>query len=75
MTTKTRAEWDAADRAHQLQRWRYIIEVHEITAEGHRLITHGGHTGHMVTTVALCETAEIAPALAEALARARPTGT
>lgn len=71
MTTLTREEWDAADRAHQLQRWRNITEDREITADGHRLITHGGHTGHMVTTVALCESAEIATALAEALARAR----
>lgn len=71
MEAKTRAAWDEHDRMHRLERWRSITMHHEIVADGHRLTTLGGHTGHMTQTVALCENAEIATALAEALSRGR----
>lgn len=60
------------DEEYALERWRTIVAHHEVYADGHRLMTGpGGHTGHTYQTVALCENAAIATALAEALARAR----
>lgn len=60
-----------SDEDYELERWRSIVKHYAISADGHRLVTHGAHTGHMIKTVALCETAIIATALAEALARQR----
>lgn len=53
--------------AFELERWKQIVRDHEILANGHKLVTHGAHTGHHVQTIALCESQEIAVALAEAL--------
>lgn len=62
-----RAAWAAQDKQHQIERWRWIVKEYGLQADGHRLTAHGAHTGHMITTVALCETTEMAMVIAEAL--------
>jgi hypothetical protein len=59
------------DEEYELERWQSIVSHFEIVADGHRLVTHGAHTGHVYQTVALCENARIAQALAEAIASQR----
>lgn len=63
--------WRERDAALAAERWRYIVKSCAIWAQGHRLVTHGSHTGHAVQTVALCEDEHTAKALAESLAAYR----
>ena len=65
------AKWAAQKAEDDRAKWESIVLYYEIFADGHRLVTHGAHTGHMYQVVALCENEHIAKALANALARQR----
>ena len=53
------------------ERAMHLVDECEIEADGHRLMTLGPHTGHVWQVVALCDTAEIAAAIAAALNKVR----
>lgn len=71
----TKKSWAERDAEYAAERWRSILQNNSVEAQGHRLVTHGAHTGHAVQTVALCEDAIVAKALADALAVYRSTTT
>ena len=71
MTPDEKSKWEKQDAEHQRERWASIVQHYVIFSDGHRLVTHGDHTGHVYQTVALCENEHIASALAAALERQR----
>lgn len=68
---KPKAGRDMTEEEHQAHRADYLVRNCEIVAEGYKLMTMVGYTGEVWKTIALCENAGIAAAIATVLAKAR----